>query len=138
MERRDDERCEASVETENASCSARVALRMQTILEISVTIVETWLAAVSRRLTGDVPEFMRSRSAFGCGYEGSFGTFTRRAEMIQNPSFKGRWPPIPLSSNTCCPMEGALSRGKAWDGEGKCRRRQIPLRTDGMTPLRRC
>jgi hypothetical protein len=75
---------------------------------------------------------------FGCGYEGSFRTFTRRAEMIQNSSFKGRWPPIPLSSNTCCPMEGALSRGKAWDGEGKCRRRQIPLRTDGLTPLRRC
>ena len=39
----------------NRSCSAFVALRMQTVLPISVTVSETWLAAASSRLTGDMP-----------------------------------------------------------------------------------
>lgn len=55
-ERRDGVDCEPSWGTENSSCSARVAFRMQMILEISVTVIETWLAAASRRLTGDIPE----------------------------------------------------------------------------------
>lgn len=37
------------------SCSALVALRMQTVLPMSVTVRETWLAAASSRLTGDMP-----------------------------------------------------------------------------------
>ena len=37
------------------SCSALVALRMQIVLPISVTVSDTWLAAASRRLTGDIP-----------------------------------------------------------------------------------
>lgn len=55
-ERLDGGGCEVSGGTVNSSCSARVALRMQMILEISVTVAETWLAAASRRLTGDIPE----------------------------------------------------------------------------------
>lgn len=37
------------------SCSAFVALRMQIVLPISVTVYETWLAAASSRLTGAMP-----------------------------------------------------------------------------------
>jgi len=40
-ERRDGGGCEVSGGTENSSCSARVAFRIQMILEISVTVVET-------------------------------------------------------------------------------------------------
>ena len=55
-ERLDSGVCEASGGTMKSSCSARVAFRMQMILEISVIVAETWLAAASRRLTGDIPE----------------------------------------------------------------------------------
>ena len=58
MVRRGGVGCEGSEGTENSSCSARVALRMQIILEMSVTVAETRLAAASRRLTGDIPELM--------------------------------------------------------------------------------
>jgi hypothetical protein len=40
---------------ECSSCSAFVALRIHTVLPISVIGVETWLAAASSKLTGDIP-----------------------------------------------------------------------------------
>jgi uncharacterized membrane protein (DUF441 family) len=43
---------------ENSSCSACVAFRMKTIFAISVTVEETWLAAASSKLTGDMPELV--------------------------------------------------------------------------------
>lgn len=39
----------------NWSCSALVALRTQSVLPISVTVEDTWLAAASNKLTGDMP-----------------------------------------------------------------------------------
>jgi hypothetical protein len=38
-----------------ASCSARDAFRMHTVRAISVIVTATWLAAASRRETGDMP-----------------------------------------------------------------------------------
>lgn len=45
----------AGIEVSNCSCSALEALRMCTVFAISVIVDETWLAAASRRLTGDIP-----------------------------------------------------------------------------------
>jgi hypothetical protein len=42
----------------NSSCSALVALRKQTVLPISVTVADTWLAAASNKLTGDIPKLV--------------------------------------------------------------------------------
>jgi hypothetical protein len=49
---------EGSGEVENSSCSACVAFRMKISLDISVMVADTWLAAASRRLTGDMPELV--------------------------------------------------------------------------------
>lgn len=39
----------------NASCSAFVAFRMCTVFATSVIVDDTWLAAASSKLTGDIP-----------------------------------------------------------------------------------
>jgi hypothetical protein len=41
-----------------SSCSVLVAFRTHTVLPISVTVAETWLAAASSRLTGDIPKLV--------------------------------------------------------------------------------
>ena len=40
----------------NCSCSCFVARRMSTVRASSVTVADTWLAAASSKLTGDMPE----------------------------------------------------------------------------------